>query len=87
MDHPPHRNGADDYIVKTNFSRYELVRKLQTLTAQSCLPFEEPAKAEAPPLLKIPCPVPAGEPRARSSALWVENEWDPRLQGIIDHWE
>lgn len=82
------RSGADDYIVKTNFSRSELLRKLQTLAAQSSLPFEEPAKAEALPSINSPSLLMVRDSRSRSAArVGVENEWDPRLQGIIDHWE
>jgi hypothetical protein len=81
------RSGADDAIVKTNFSRHELLRKLQTLAAHSSLAFEESAKAKALPSINSPFPVMVREPRSRSAArVGVENEWDPRLQGIIDHW-
>lgn len=72
------RSGTDDYIVKSNINRCELLRKLQSLLGRSAVPAE-----------KSSC---AGEsvcsPRRKSAeAREAENDWDPRLQGIIDHWE
>ncbi len=69
------RAGAEEYIVKTHFDRHELLRKLASLVERSspgsCEPQANSCETSRPPA--------AGNP--------VENDWDPQLQGIIDHWE
>jgi DNA-binding response OmpR family regulator len=76
------RGGADEYIVKTNFRKEELLRKLHSLIAKSSLPIEEEwpqAEDSRSPSSKSP-----GE--ANPVVLNV-NEGDPRLQEMIDDWE
>jgi CheY-like chemotaxis protein len=81
------QSGADAYIVKTNFSRSELLQKLQSLSQSVLLSAEESARAELRSALKSTSGMMAREPQVRPSSERVENEWDRCLQGIIDHWE
>lgn len=65
------QHGADEYIVKTEFSKPELLSKLQRLVAKSSLSLED--KADNSP--------------AGAMAGLSEKESDPRLQELIDDWE
>ncbi len=94
------RSGADEYIVKTNFSKTELLNKLGELLATSSLPLEEEVASES-----AKSSIPQFNPPHLSSEIEAEGEEvlaavseppreskaasnpDARLQDMIDDWE
>jgi DNA-binding response OmpR family regulator len=72
------RAGADEYLVKTNFGKDELLKKLKALIARSPLWVEEQAQA-----LRTSTAV------AIEGAGWAngKSEEESRLQELIDGWE
>jgi CheY-like chemotaxis protein len=71
------RAGADEYLVKTNFSKEELLTKLETLVEKSSLWTRDESAS------RKPNPSPWGNERAGN----VLSESESRLQEIIDGWE
>jgi DNA-binding NarL/FixJ family response regulator len=76
------REGADEYIVKTNFYKEDLLRKLRALMAKSNLPIDE---EQVPPASLRPDKPSLGKPP--TTARPKENEGNPKLQEMIDAWE
>jgi DNA-binding response OmpR family regulator len=76
------RGGADEYIVKTNFYKEELLRKLRALVEKSTLPIED--EEDSPASLRPDKP---GQGKPAPAARAKENEGNPKLQEMIDDWE
>lgn len=71
------RAGADEYLVKTDFSKEELLMKLKLLLSKSSLLQEEEAGG----------PVPSRNLKASFGQGIMRSEADSRLQELIDGWE
>ena len=72
------QDGADDYVIKTSFSREEFFAKIAKLCD---LPHSRSSRKKAASKLMSEAPVPAA-PRPKSDPD------DPRLiQSLVDHWE
>ncbi len=76
------RAGANEYLVKSNFHKEELLLRLQSLAAASSLPVE--AESPAAFVSDQPADHPPEEPLPATQS---GNEADPHLQELIDGWE
>jgi len=79
--------GADEYIVKTNFTKEELLRKVEEMVARSILPIEDAPETEPPRTAERGLPKVSQRKREPHQHVGAVNQPDPRLQDIIDDWE
>lgn len=81
------RTGADEYIVKSNVTREELLRKLRALVASSSIPVEEEPEIDSEPSSKPHAAKTSARPDPAMQAAGAVSNDDSRLQGMIDGWD